>query len=75
MGGSNVPQPCFPPQVLTGYYGSGLCENFQNHKVRKGLVRKEEGVVGMRDLKGFWILRGSTESDFVWEGPMDHQPT
>ena len=40
MGGSNVHQPCFPPQVLTGYYGKGVCEKFEKHKVRKELVSK-----------------------------------
>lgn len=40
IGGSNVHQPCFPPQVLSGYYGKGVCEKFEKHKVRKELVSK-----------------------------------
>ena len=40
MGGSNVHQPCFPPQVLTGYYGKGVCAKFEKHKVPKELVSK-----------------------------------
>ena len=40
MVGSNVHQPCFPPQVLTGYYGKGVCEKFEKHKVPKELVSK-----------------------------------
>ena len=63
MGGSNVHQPCFPPQVLTGYYGKGVCEKFEKHKVRKELVNKKEEHKCNVNLKGFWILRGSTQSD------------
>ena len=37
---SNVHQPCFPPQVLSGYYGKGVCAKFENHKVPKELVSK-----------------------------------
>ena len=40
MVGSNVHQPCFPPQVLTGYYGKGVCEKCEKHKVPKELVSK-----------------------------------
>ena len=40
MVGSNVHQPCFPPQVLTGYYGKWVCEKCEKHKVRKELVSK-----------------------------------
>ena len=53
MGGSNVHQPCFPPQVLTGYYGKGVCEKFEKHKVRKELVNKKEEHKCNVNLKGF----------------------
>ena len=67
---SNVHQPCFPPQVLTGYYGKGLCEKCEKHKVPKELVSKKEEHKCSTDLRGHSILRGSTQSHFVWEGPM-----
>ena len=38
------------------------------------MQNKKEGSVLSMDLKGFWIWKRSTQSHFVWEGPMDHQP-
>ena len=43
---------------------------FEKWKVWKGFHGKEEGVVLSMDLKGFWIWKRSTQSHFVWEGPM-----
>ena len=47
--------------------GGGKCEKC---KVRKGWKGKEEEVKCSTNMKGFWIWKRSTQSHFVWEGPM-----
>ena len=64
-------QPCFPPQVLTGSIQNNGAQNINPYQ---NLVNKKEEHECNVNLKGHSILTTSTQSHFVWEGPMNHQP-
>ena len=64
-------QPCFPPQVLSGSIQNNGAQNIIPYQ---NLVNKKEEHKCSMDLRGHSILTTSTQSHFVWEGPMDHQP-
>ena len=64
-------QPCFPPQVLTGSIQNNGAQNINPYQ---NLVNKKEEHKCSTDLRGHSILTTSTQSHFVWNPPMDHQP-
>ena len=75
---SPIVPSCGPPTLLPSsvhWSGTSLlwewtCANFAKSQSVKRVKGKIEGVVLYLYLKGFWILKRSTESGFVWGGPM-----
>ena len=64
-------QPCFPPHVLTGSIQNNGAQNINPYQ---NLVNKKEEHKPNGNSNAQSILTRSPQSDFVWEGPMDHQP-